>query len=111
MTIPLATTTLTVKRPAAAEPYEAGVLATVVAGVRAHISGPGGFENLGGGSQQDVTLPFACDVADVNHGDQVVDDATGVTYEVAWVQRRTGLGLDRMTGQLRRVSPHGSPAS
>jgi hypothetical protein len=104
VTIPLATTTITVKRPAAAEPYEAGALDTVAAGVRAHISGPGGIQRQAGGSQEDITLPFACDVADVQHTDQVVDDTTDITYEVVWVERRQGLGLDRMTGQLRRIT-------
>lgn len=102
--IPLATTTLTVQRPGAHEPYEApAAWVTVATAVRGHISGPGGVETAAGGEMTDVSLSFSCELADIAHTDRIVDDATGATYDVVWVEERHGLGLDRMTGALRRV--------
>lgn len=103
MSLPLATTTLTVRRPGPAEPYGGPAWVTVAAGVAGHISGPGGIETVAGGSHTDETLAFSCDLTDIAHTDQVVDDATGLTYDVVWVEECHGLGLDRMTGSLRRV--------
>lgn len=103
MASPLATTTLRVERPAAAEPYEEPTYATVASNVRGHISGPSGAERGGDSSQEEVTFPFGCDLADVHHRDRIVDEATEEVYEVLWARQRRGLGLDHTTGALRQV--------
>lgn len=104
MSLPLATTTLTVKRPGPAEPYGGPSWVTVAAGVAGHISGPGGIETVAGGSHTDEALAFSCDLTDIAHTDRIVDDTTGLTYDVVWVEARHGLGLDRLSGSLRQVS-------
>jgi len=105
VTLPLATTTITVKRPAAGgDPYEAASVSTVVSGVRAHIGSPSGRERIVGGSKETLDAGLDCDVCDIAHTDSVTDATTGEVFEVVWVQRRVGLGLDHMEGGLRRVS-------
>lgn len=106
--IPLATTTITIKRPlsTSADPYE-GVSAvgpTVAAGVRAHISSPSGTEAQVGGRAEVVDAVLLCDVADLAHSDHIVDDETSETWQVLWVRKRRGLGLDHMTAGLRATS-------
>lgn len=108
--IPVAMTTITVKRIAAAssvDPYDhiaSAVPETVASGVRAVISAPSGSERVAGASQEDVTFRLNCDPTDLEHTDQVVDDDTGLTYEVIWAEERSGLGLDHTVADLRRVA-------
>lgn len=104
MTAPLATTTLRVERPAAAEPYETATYETVASGVRGHISGPRGSEGGTARTQEDVAFPFGCDPVDVSHLDRIVDEATDEVYEVVWARQRAGLGLDHVVGELRQVT-------
>lgn len=92
MSIPLATTTITVLRSPAGdvydEPYGGDVPAdwdTVVTGVRAVIDRAGGREQVAGGEQNRVDLALACDPCDVDHLDAIRDDRTGATYRVVWV--------------------------
>lgn len=106
MTIPLSTTTITVRQPGAHEPYETPTWTILAAGVRAHISAAAGLEREAGGTLTDLVSPFGCDLVDgMDATCQVVDDTTGEVYEVVTVEARRGLGLDRMSGQLRRVGP------
>src|SRR4051812_20257731 len=102
--IPVATTTIRVLRQTPApEPYEAAVddhgdpvEPTVVAsGVRAQISTSRGAEARAG-SQEIVDFRLSCDPVQLNHHDQVEDEASGDVYEVTWARMRTGLGLDHV---------------
>lgn len=111
MTIPLATTTITVLRPSLSNDdyYDLRTAGPVVAAnVRAHISEPSGIEGLIGGRTEQTRFPFNSDICDLSGHDLVVDDTTGNTYEVVWVRKRFGLGLDHMTGQLRIVAGVGA---
>jgi hypothetical protein len=99
--IPLATTTITVRRPVAGQdPYEAPVPPPVMAGIPAHIGSPSGIDVRIGGDQQVVTDRLDCAIVDLRHGDTVHDDGNDVTYSVVWVRRRYGLGLDHMEAGL-----------
>lgn len=97
--IPLATTTITVRRPGAAEPYEPASYSTVATGIAAHISGPAGIE-IGG--QEDVQHRLTADTVDLGHLDRITD-AEGQTYEVVWARPRVGLGLDHTVAGLRQT--------
>jgi len=106
VTVPLATTTITVLRPVAGDPYEPSETppATVTTGIRAHISTPNvGNSRIVGGQQSVVEPRLACDPCDFTFTDLVRDDTTGQVYGVSWVQRRIGLGLDHMEAGLRFV--------
>lgn len=104
MAIPLATTTITITRPAVADdPYDgAETTTTVAAGVRAHISTPSGREQRAGGSQETIDFRLNCDTVDLRHGDRVTD-AQAEAYEVVWAQARVGLGLDHVEAGLRQA--------
>lgn len=108
--IPLATTTITVTRVAllaTEDPYDPPTAApeTVAAGVRAHLSGPGGFEvQRGRSAQEDVAWRLSCDPCDLTNDCVVVDDATGDTFEVEWARSRSGLGVDHIEASLRQVA-------
>lgn len=107
VTLPLATTTVRVER-APVDPTRDGydpkpALAVVVSGLRAHISAPSGTEVLAGGSEQRIDRHLDCDPTDLRHYDEIVDELTGLRYQVVWTESRTGLGLDRMEAGLRRV--------
>jgi hypothetical protein len=107
VSIPLATTTVRVER-ARVDPTRDGydpkpALGVVVSGVRAHLSAPTGTEILAGGSKQRIDRHLDCDPTDVRHYDEVVDEVTGLRYQVVWTESRTGLGLDRVEAGLRRV--------
>lgn len=107
MTVPLATTKITVLRAAhAGDFYDERPNAVEVArDVAAHISSPGGNETFGtAGRGETVNQPFGCDVTDVTGEDEIVDQVTGARYQVVWVQRRAGLGLDHMVGELSQTT-------
>lgn len=104
--IPLATTTITVRRPTVTggDPYDGAVTTAVAAAsVRAHISAPAGVETLRGGQQESLEWRLACDPVALDNADQVIDDQTGLVYEVVWAAARTGLGLDHVEAGLRRT--------
>lgn len=105
MTIPLATTTVTVTSPGTGEPYETpSAGSTVVAGVAAHLSNPSGLERLAGGSQQIIEKRLLSEpIASLDSTMTVVDDDTGIAYAVVWVDQRKGLGLDHTVAGLTRV--------
>jgi hypothetical protein len=107
VSVPLATTTVRVER-APVDPTRDGydpkpTPSVVVSGVRAHLSAPSGTEILGGGSEQRIDRHLDCDPADVRHYDEIVDEVTGLRYQVVWTESRTGLGLDRVEAGLRRI--------
>lgn len=103
MTIPTSTTTVAVLTPAQAEPYEAAAWATTSTGTRAVIGAPSGREGMATGSAEVVDAVMVADPVAVAHGQRVLDEGTGETWEVAWVRARTGLGLDHTRAGLRRV--------
>lgn len=112
MSIPIATTTVSVLRADwdDADPYDpAPVPSTIASGVRAVISSPSGTEQVQGGQQEVVTFRLDCDPTDIQHRDQIVDDATGDVFDVVWSRDRSGLGIDYTQAGLRQVEgPTGS---
>lgn len=102
--IPLATTTITVKRVAETEPGEGRTTTTLARAVRAHIGSMTGTEQLRpGGGRAVVSFRLDCDLlpsGTILHTDQVVDETTGTTYEVAWARERRGLGVDHIEAGL-----------
>src|SRR5688572_11833781 len=106
--IPIATTTIRIERlPAhdpAIDPLEAeGERSVASAGVRAHISTSRGRESATG-TQEIVFFRLSCDVVALNRFDVVVDENTSEEYQVEWVRRRRGFGLDHMEAGLRQTS-------
>lgn len=106
MTVPIATTAVTVRRPAGAgDPYETPTVSTLATHVRAHISSPSGSETQTGGQSERVDAVLLCDViAGLDHWCLVDDEETGETWSVVWARRRRGLGLDHMAAGLRATS-------
>jgi hypothetical protein len=104
LVIPLATTTITIERPRGDEdPYDTPVVRPQVTGVRAVIGSPSGRDHIIGGDQSVVTAKLNCDLCDLRHYDEVIDDTTGDRYSVVWVRRRVALGLDHLAAGLNTV--------
>jgi hypothetical protein len=108
MALPLATTTIAVKRlPAAvlnAEPYGVAVpLTTIASGVRAVLGKPRMVERVSSGEQAEMVLELRCDPTDIEHLDQVVDERIGRVYEVVGAELRTGVGMDFVQATVKRV--------
>ncbi len=106
MTIPGATTTITVQEPTQTEPYEAVTWADVASGVRAVIGlgTSGGSESPATGAASTVNARLTADPVALTHDMRGVDDTTGDTYAVVWSVRRVGLGLEHTTAGLRKVA-------
>ena len=108
MSIPLATTQISVLRVAAdpaRDPYDAKPAAAVIAsGISAHISTPNGHEQTAGGSQEVVEFRLSCDPVDLRYTDQVQDEQADALYEVTWARTRQGLGLDHVEAGLKQVN-------
>lgn len=102
--IPASTTTFTVRTLTESEPGE-GRTITATAQVAGTLSSPSGGEvwQAGGGSET-VDAVIICDPATIAHTDQLVDDTTGDVWEVSWVRKRIGLGLDHMRLGVNRVT-------
>lgn len=110
MSIPLASTTISVLRSSQTaqyvEPYGGDVSRgwkITAKGVRAVIGAPGGSEIVRGGEQEVVMYSLHCDPVNIDHTSRVLDEKTGEQFEVVWIKKRTGLGMSYMTGQLRQV--------
>lgn len=112
--IPFATTKVTVKRPTTAslyvEPHAGSVAYEVVAtGVRATI---GTFSRTvsatevrrGGSEQSSQVLQLTCDIppSRIEHLDLILDETTGIEYQVDWAFMRLGIGLDHVTAEIYR---------
>lgn len=109
MSIPLNTTTITVRRSVFTgdeDPYDTPPEPTDIAtGIRAVISATSGNDLIAGRSTQEtVSFGVRCDPTDLEAGDQVVDDTSGEVFEVMWAHTTVGLELDHTTGELRRVT-------
>lgn len=112
MAIPFNTTFVTVSRPTTVdvEPYDGEPNKAVVAThVRAVI---GAFsrtvsatEYRAGGEEASTILKLTCDIppSKIDHLDWIVDETTGVEYQVNWAFERVGLGLDHMTCEIQRI--------
>lgn len=101
----IATTTVDIERPhATSDPYEAAPTVHGERSVPAHLSAPSARDVAIGGDKEVITavcfLPIA---TDVGRSDRIVD-AQGGTYDVTWVQRRRGLGLDHTVAGVRIVN-------
>lgn len=100
--LPVTTTTGTILRPAGGDPYETAAAPTQIAtGLAGHVSAPTGSEVDQGGQLEQVDAVLLTDPdADLRHTDLWRDDGTDLTYRVAWVRRRQGLGLDHLKAGL-----------
>lgn len=103
--IPLATTTVTVRRPTddTQDLTDQPAYETVASMIPAAITAPAGSGTAVGGRQEQIDAQLAVDPMVLLLGDLVDDDATGDTYTVAWTFQRNGLGLDHVTAGLRKV--------
>lgn len=107
MTLPLATTSISVVRSNQDGTKDVRTTLTwsvLKAGIRAHISTPSGTETVDGGSRADVVYRLDADPCDLTHADRVLDEDTSITYEVVWAAKRRGLGLDHTVADLRVVT-------
>lgn len=107
MTIPLATTTISVLRSdqdGSKDSTDTLTFAAIAMGVRAVIGNPRGTETNTGGSSEAVTARLDCDPTDLAHGDRVTDETLAQTWEVTWVRRRIGFGLDHIVAELLAVT-------
>ena len=105
MSVPLATTTITIRRPDGTDdPYETPASALIARGVRAHIGSPSGSEKIVGGAKEVVDAVVRLDPTPcLTHRDRLTDEGTGECWEVTWVRQRQGLGLDHQAAGLRAV--------
>lgn len=110
MTIPLATTTVTIERqtaPTDAWPDDPPVYDVIATGVRAHFPATriSGTESGDGNVRSELNARLLTDPCDLQHLDRVTDETTGVVWEVSWVLDRSGdyFGLDDMHAGVRRV--------
>lgn len=108
MSIPLASTTVSILRPLVTinDPYNDNTgtdYSTVESGIRAHISSPSGREIVRGGEQADVSFHLSADPCDLDHADRIVDEMTGATYLVDWTFDRPGFGLDHVEAGIRKI--------
>lgn len=106
MTIPLATTSVTVTAESEPEPGDGVVTSTRARRVRAVVGAPVGNEVAapGGGAERVDAVLNADPIRGLAHTDRVTDHQTGDVYEVRWVTQRHGLGLDHTRAGLVRVS-------
>lgn len=112
--IPLATTTVAVLRPPAAddyaEPYsgtrtaghvDLDALDEIAVGVRAVIDAVTGTEAVAGGEQTQTVLKFISDEADIKPQDYLKDEvAGGQLYRIVWCVRYAG---EHVEGGLKLV--------
>lgn len=112
MTLPLATTTVKIERPAApdltADPWGEGYddppqapegqREVVAEGVRAVIAPSSARGSDSGGQSAVVEFRLTTDPADLTYLDVVTDETTGLVYLVRWAQPVTGapLALDHV---------------
>jgi hypothetical protein len=120
VSIPLSTTTITVKRPArpvTEDPYGEGYdapadrdasEATPVTGVRAVISPNGGTGGSTGGESEVLLFRMVCDPCPLAYSDEVLDDLTGMRYAVEWCTETPGIaGLGHVVAGLKIVKGRG----
>ncbi len=100
MTLANADTTITIKRPPAADAAKdaydvpTAALATVATGVRALFTSPAGAEHGATESAEAVDWRLLADPCDLRHTDTVIDETTTRTFGVVWARARRGVGAD-----------------
>lgn len=108
MTIPLATTTIAVRRPSESgsrDPFEtAPTYTTVASGVRAVVGAPTFTEQFIGGQQQVMLAHLTCDPVDLQATDRVLDESTELEWGVIGILPRAGFSLDHTAATLRIVA-------
>jgi hypothetical protein len=107
VSIPVASTTIAVARSdqdGTKDDYDGVSFASVASRVRAVIGSPSGAETVMGGSSEDVSAQLTCDPVSLRHDDRVTDETTGDQWQVVWVRRRIGLGLDHVSAGLRAIT-------
>lgn len=103
--IPTASTTITVKEPRiGGDPYEDATARTVASKIRAHFSAPSGRERVVGGQQTRTDMVLDCDPCALTNASVVLDELSAERWQVAWVERRRGLGLDHLVAGVNRVT-------
>lgn len=105
MSIPLPTTTIAVLVPDAdADPYEDRTLTQVATGVPAHFSTPRGYNDINGGTQENVDMQLVCDPCELPYTATIRDLTTDERWSVVWVRERSDLeGLAHMVVGVNRV--------
>ena len=101
--IPLATTTITVRRSdqdGTADAWDGVTFSDWRSGVRAVIGSVSGTETATSGESSTVTARLDCDPVELRHHDQVRDERTGLTWSVTFAAQREGFGLDHTVADL-----------
>lgn len=110
MSLPLATTTVTVLRLPAdvmRDGYDDPPDRTsVVTGLRAQIGSPSGRESVTAGDRTVATFTLHTDPFEFTASDRIVDEGTGETYDLVWAQRRDGM-LAHTVGALVQATGAG----
>lgn len=112
--LPFATTTISVLRNTSSvedsEPLYDGDSPTarqvVASGVGANIGGgTGSAESRSAGSQNTIRLKMQCNPfgQDLSHLDGILDETTGIIYDLQVAVYRQGVGLDHWQCQLTRT--------
>lgn len=109
MTLPIATTTITLLRPASAEdwggsPAEDAYVDVPGRPIRAVIGRPSGQSIAAAeGSSVSYSYPLVCDPCDISEDMQIRDNGTGFVYEVAEVGHVAAPLVGHIAATLRRV--------
>lgn len=115
MTIPYATTTVSVLRLSIPDgdpdgyPDQEPQYNPVTRGTRAVISSPvrgvqaGGDTERMGSEQVTNVFKLVSDPVDLQHTDRVLDETTLFVYRIEWLAPRIGLGLDHISAGLSFV--------
>ena len=103
--LPISSTTVTVTRTdGTGDPYETATAATVVAGLRSHVSVPTGQDLRVGGAQEIVDAVLLTQPSpQLRRADAVTCNQTGDRYRITWVRTRPGLGLTHQQAGLVAV--------
>ncbi len=103
MTLPLTTTTVTVRRELqTGDEDEVNPPALVIGTVGAQITPTSGRGEFIGGVQQTVDARGHFNPIDVRAGDTVKDNVSGLVYRVLYIQKRYELGLNHVVAGLLR---------
>lgn len=106
MTVPLTTTTYTVRRASnitedSGEALQFEDIQTGLPGNTVYLSGS---ESVVGGDRERVDARILVEPADITKSDHLVDELTGDTWQVAFARHRTGLGLDHLVLGVYQVT-------
>jgi len=107
MTLPLTTTRISISRTTGGgDKWEPGSTSTTTLDAPANISSPTAAEQESAQTAQElIDMVMHVDPwVDVKREDSVTDLVLNETYEVVWVVKRHGLGLDHVRAGLRRTA-------